>query len=50
MTGLLPKTEFPTAKTPAQHGRCLTEFSLLALVIGALVVSALLWLVIYAVL
>jgi len=33
----------------AQRGHCLTEFSIAALVLGALALSALLWLMIYAV-
>ena len=33
----------------AQRGRCLTEFSVAVLVAGALALSALLWLMIYAV-
>ncbi|WP_302479281.1 hypothetical protein [Ruegeria arenilitoris] len=34
----------------SQRGRCLTEFSVPVLVAGALTLSALLWLAIYAVL
>ncbi len=33
----------------SQRGRCLTEFSIPVLVAGAVVLSALLWLMIYAV-